>query len=46
MGFSLLDFLVVWPSGLGNGLQNRLQRFDSACDLWGSVAQLDRATAF
>lgn len=27
------DSLVSWPRGLGNGLQNRVQRFESARDL-------------
>ena len=25
--------MVAWPSGLGTGLQNQLQRFESARDL-------------
>ena len=26
--------MVPWPSGLGNGLQNHLHRFDPGRDLW------------
>jgi hypothetical protein len=29
--------MVSWPSGLGTGLQNRLQRFESARDLKNPV---------
>ena len=28
--------MVSWPSGLGTGLQNQLQRFESARDLKSS----------
>ncbi len=31
--FAVLYKKVGWPSGLGTGLQNQVQRFESATDL-------------